>query len=74
MPAYLIQNASDVDPSWLFEVECVGVTAGASTPDVLVQGVIARVKDLCDGDATLDSLPEIDEGVRFKLPRELRDA
>jgi 4-hydroxy-3-methylbut-2-enyl diphosphate reductase len=74
VPAYLIQNASDVDPSWLFEVECVGVTAGASTPDVLVQGVIAHVKDLCEGDATLDSLPEIDEGVRFKLPRELRDA
>jgi 4-hydroxy-3-methylbut-2-enyl diphosphate reductase len=74
VPAYLIQDASDVDPSWLFEVECVGVTAGASTPDVLVQGVIAHVKDLCEGDATLDSLPEIDEGVRFKLPRELRDA
>ncbi len=74
VPAYLIQNASDVDPVWLFEVECVGVTAGASTPDVLVQGVIAHLKDLCEGDATLDSLPEIDEGVRFKLPRELRDA
>jgi len=74
VPAYLIQTEDDIDPSWLDDVECVGITAGASTPDVLVQGVIAHLKDLSDGEATLDSLPEIDEGVRFKLPRELRDA
>jgi 4-hydroxy-3-methylbut-2-enyl diphosphate reductase len=74
VPAYLIQNAQDVDPTWLSDIECVGVTAGASTPDVLVQGVITRLKDLSGGKATLDSLPEIDEGVHFKLPRELRDA
>ena len=74
VPAYLIQNAQDVDPEWLSDIECVGVTAGASTPDVLVQGVITHLKDLSDGKATLDSLPEIDEGVHFKLPRELRDA
>jgi 4-hydroxy-3-methylbut-2-enyl diphosphate reductase len=74
VPAYLIQNAQDVDPTWLSDIECVGVTAGASTPDVLVQGVITHLKDLSDGKATLDSLPEIDEGVHFKLPRELRDA
>ena len=74
VPAYLIQNEHDVDPNWLTDVDCVGVTAGASTPDVLVQGVIRRLKDLSKDGATLDSLPEIDEGVRFNLPRELRDA
>jgi 4-hydroxy-3-methylbut-2-enyl diphosphate reductase len=72
--AYLIQTAEDVDPSWLEDVHCVGVTAGASTPDILVQGVIEHLSELADGGATLDSLPEVDEGVRFKLPRELRDA
>jgi 4-hydroxy-3-methylbut-2-enyl diphosphate reductase len=74
VPAYLIQTEHDVDANWLTEVECVGVTAGASTPDVLVQGVIGRLKQLSDGEAIVDSLPEVDEGVRFKLPRELRDA
>jgi len=71
---YLIQTAEDVDPSWLEDVQCVGVTAGASTPDILVQGVIEHLSELADGGATLDSLPDVDEGVRFKLPRELRDA
>lgn len=72
VPAYLIQNEVEVDPTWLANVDCVGVTAGASTPDILVQGVIARLKALSGDEATLDTLPEVDEGVRFKLPRELR--
>lgn len=74
VPAYLIQTADEVDPTWLEGIDCVGVTAGASTPDVLVQGVIDHLRDLAGGRAVLDSLPEVDEGVRFKLPRELRDA
>lgn len=74
VPAYLIQTADDVDPRWLEDIHCVGVTAGASTPDVLVQGVIDHLTTLSAGRAVLDSLPEVDEGVRFKLPRELRDA
>ena len=74
VPAYLIQSAEEVNPFWLEEIDCVGVTAGASTPDVLVQGVIDRLTELANGRAVLDSLPTVDEGVRFKLPRELRDA
>ena len=74
VPSYLIQTADEVDPNWLVDVACVGVTAGASTPDILVQGVIERLGELSDGHAVLDSLPEVDEGVRFKLPRELREA
>jgi 4-hydroxy-3-methylbut-2-enyl diphosphate reductase len=72
--AYLIQDEDDVDPSWIKDIDCVGVTAGASTPDVLVQAVIARLKLLAGDHATLESMPEIDEGVRFNLPREMRDA
>jgi 4-hydroxy-3-methylbut-2-enyl diphosphate reductase len=74
VPAHLIQGADDLDPDWLEGIDCVGVTAGASTPDVLVQGVLRRLEELADGEVILDSLPEIDEGVQFKLPRELRDA
>jgi 4-hydroxy-3-methylbut-2-enyl diphosphate reductase len=73
VPSYLIQSADELDPAWLAGIDCVGVTAGASTPDVLVQGVIERLRSLSGGHAILDSLPEVDEGVRFKLPRELRD-
>ncbi|MEZ4293313.1 MAG: 4-hydroxy-3-methylbut-2-enyl diphosphate reductase, partial [Myxococcota bacterium] len=74
VPAYLIQSADEVDARWLEGVDCVGITAGASTPDVLVRGVVDHLTALSAGRAILDSLPEVDEGVRFKLPRELRDA
>lgn len=74
VPAYLIQTADDVDPRWLEGIDCVGVTAGASTPDVLVQGVIQYLRDSSDGDVTLDSLATVEETIRFKLPRELREA
>ncbi|HEB91086.1 MAG TPA: 4-hydroxy-3-methylbut-2-enyl diphosphate reductase, partial [Deltaproteobacteria bacterium] len=74
VPAHLIQDERDIDPAWLDEVDCVGITAGASTPDVLVRGVIDHLRTLSTGPAELDSLPEVDEGIRFNLPRELRDA
>ncbi len=72
VPAHLIQHAGDIDPAWLEGVERVGLTAGASTPDVLVQDVIAHLRSLREGDVVLESLPEVDEGMHFKLPRELR--
>ncbi len=72
VPAHLIQDASDVDPDWLEGVRCIGITAGASTPDVLVQGVIELLRARSGADFRLDTLPEVDEGVQFKLPRELR--
>lgn len=74
VPAYLIQTADEVDPGWLEGIDCVGVTAGASTPDVLVQGVVDRLRALATDGARVDSMPEVEEGVRFKLPRELRSA
>ena len=74
VPAYLIQDASDVDPAWLEGAQCIGITAGASTPDVLVQGVIELLRASSPDDFQLDSLPEVDENMQFKLPRELREA
>jgi 4-hydroxy-3-methylbut-2-enyl diphosphate reductase len=74
VPAHLIQDASDIDPAWLEGAACIGITAGASTPDVLVQGVIESLRARAGADFQLDSLPQVDEGMQFKLPRELRRA
>jgi 4-hydroxy-3-methylbut-2-enyl diphosphate reductase len=72
--AYLVQTAADIDPSWIAGARCVGVTAGASAPEFLVQQVVARLREI-GGDATrVDSLPRVDEGVVFQLPAELRTA
>jgi len=71
--SHLIQSADDIDPGWLDGVECVGVTAGASTPEFLVEQVVQRLESLAIGEAVRDSLPEVDEGMHFKLPAELRN-
>jgi len=68
----LIQNASEIGPSWLAGVGCVGVTAGASTPEFLVEQVIDRLRELGGPESRVESLPEVDEGMTFKLPPEVR--
>jgi len=72
VPSHLIQNAEDIDAAWLEGVECVGVTAGASTPEVLVDRVVARLLEAGGPGSVLSSLPEVDENVTFKLPPEVR--
>ncbi len=68
--AHLIDGAGDIDPAWLEGRRCVGVTAGASAPEVLVEGVLARLRDLGAGPAV--QLEGRHEDVEFALPRELR--
>jgi 4-hydroxy-3-methylbut-2-enyl diphosphate reductase len=70
--AYLVETADQVDPAWVEGVSCVGVTAGASAPEILVTQVVERLKQLADGDFSIDSLPLVDEGIVFQLPAELR--
>ena len=68
--AYLIDGADEIDPAWVAGRKCIGVTAGASAPDVLVQGVLARLRELgATGVRELDGLPE---NMVFALPKELR--
>ncbi|MBB5213552.1 4-hydroxy-3-methylbut-2-enyl diphosphate reductase [Parapusillimonas granuli] len=67
--AYLIDDPGMIDPAWLAEAKRVGVTAGASAPEVLVQRVIARLKEL--GAASVRTLDGAPENVSFPLPREL---
>jgi 4-hydroxy-3-methylbut-2-enyl diphosphate reductase len=70
--AHLVETGADLDPAWFEGVDCVGVTAGASAPEQLVQQVIDRLRELSRGAATISSLPEVDEGVVFQIPPELR--
>ena len=68
--AYLIDGAEEIDPRWVEGRRHIGVTAGASAPDVLVQGVIARLRELgAGGLRELDGEPE---SMVFALPKELR--
>jgi 4-hydroxy-3-methylbut-2-enyl diphosphate reductase len=67
--AYMIDNASELRPEWLAGKKRIGVTAGASAPEVLVDAVIERLKAL--GASRVASLPGIQEDVVFSLPRSL---
>ncbi|MFH1812992.1 MAG: 4-hydroxy-3-methylbut-2-enyl diphosphate reductase [Pseudomonadota bacterium] len=69
VPAYLIDNAAQIDPSWLAGLKRIGVTAGASAPEVLVDEVVARLREL--GAASVRMLEGAPENVNFPLPREL---
>jgi len=67
--AYLIDNASKFDPAWIEGARVVGVTAGASAPELLVQGLIHRMAE--DYEVTVEEVAPTRETVTFKLPRVL---
>lgn len=69
-PAYLIDSAADIQESWLSEARNIGVTAGASAPDVLVQEVISRLKAL--GGLDVHEINGREENIVFEVPKELR--
>jgi 4-hydroxy-3-methylbut-2-en-1-yl diphosphate reductase len=70
--AYLVADADALKPEWLDGVESVGITAGASAPEELVQQLIDRLKAF--GEVRLEMLPGITENVRFRMPSELAEA
>ena len=70
VPARLIEHADEIELIWLDGVEHVGVTAGASTPEHLVQGVCQKLQRL--GAGSIRELPGIVETLRFRLPEALR--
>lgn len=69
-PSYLIDSADDISPGWLKGVETIGLTAGASAPDVLVQQVIRRLQEL--GADDVRQLEGREENIIFEVPKELR--
>lgn len=68
--AYLIDNDQDIDPAWLTDKPRVGITAGASAPEVLVKAVIDRLAQL--GALPPQELAGREENITFSLPKELR--
>src|SRR5512145_2324783 len=71
VPAYLVDNASELKPEWLQGKQRVGITAGASAPEVLVQEVIARLQKL--GADSVHEAEGIQENVVFPLPKTLSE-
>ena len=68
--AYLIDGPEDIDPLWFDGARTVGVTAGASAPEVLVQGVVTKLVSF--GATPPQELKGVEENVSFSLPKELR--
>ena len=68
--AYLVDQADQIDPAWLQGVSRIGVTAGASAPEVLVKNVVARLT--ADGKQTISQLEGVEENITFALPKELQ--
>ena len=69
VPSYLIADGSELDPDWVKDAAVVGITAGASAPESLVEDVIAALRRL--GPLDVSVLPGIEEKVEFRLPAEL---
>ncbi|MFI3245466.1 MAG: 4-hydroxy-3-methylbut-2-enyl diphosphate reductase [Ferrimonas sp.] len=68
--AYLIDGAEDIDPTWFTGLMRVGVTAGASAPEVLVEGVVEALKH--QGATAVEALTGVEENIVFHVPAELR--
>ena len=70
-PSYLIDDADALRPEWFAGVTSVGVTAGASAPEMLVRGVLDGLRRF--GDIDISTLAGVAEDVRFRFPKELSD-
>ena len=72
VPSFLVEDPSNVDPAWLKGKKSIGITAGASTPEELVQALIEKLREYCE--LQISTMDGIIENVRFSLPPELSPA
>jgi len=72
LPSYLINGAQDLKEEWFKGVKNIGLTAGASAPEVLVQDVIKKVTEISENDVTVSDMDGIVENTFFVLPRKVR--
>ena len=71
IPSYLIDDAGMIDPAWLIGVSRIGITAGASAPEDLVQGVVTRLRQFVD--VRVSNMEGVKENIVFKLPELLSE-
>jgi 4-hydroxy-3-methylbut-2-en-1-yl diphosphate reductase len=72
LKSYLISGAEDIDIKLFDEVKNIGLTAGASAPEVLVQDVITKIKEISASEVTVSNMDGIEENTFFVLPRKVR--
>ena len=72
LPSHLIDDVNDLDMSWFDGVETVGLSSGASAPEVLVQGVVDYMKEKIEG-LQVENLVKLVENTKFSLPKALQD-
>jgi 4-hydroxy-3-methylbut-2-enyl diphosphate reductase len=70
VPAYLVLDAQGIEAQWLQGVRTIGVTSGASTPEVSVRSVVAHLAAL--GDSTVEEVEGVREDIEFSLPALVR--
>ncbi|MGH7086027.1 MAG: 4-hydroxy-3-methylbut-2-enyl diphosphate reductase, partial [Acetobacteraceae bacterium] len=70
-PSYLIDDAGDLDPAWFAGIGSVGVTAGASAPEMLVQGVLDGIRKV--DEIEVSTMVGVGENVRFRFPAEVAE-
>ena len=66
----LLDDPSDIQADWFNDVKTIGITAGASAPEELVQSIISRLKEF--GANTIEQLQGLEENMFFEVPKELR--
>lgn len=72
LPSHLIADVNDLDPTWFDGITTVGISSGASAPEVLVQGVVDWLKEKF-GTVTVENLVKLVENTKFNLPKALQD-
>jgi 4-hydroxy-3-methylbut-2-enyl diphosphate reductase len=72
LPSYLIADGDELDPKWVEGIQTIGLTAGASAPEELIQSVIAALRRL--GEVEVTTMDGIVENIQFRLPSDLRTA
>ena len=71
MPSYLIADGSELDPAWVRDAQVVGITAGASAPEAMVEEVLEALRRL--GPVDVSTMEGREEYAEFRLPAELAD-
>lgn len=74
LPSYLINSACDIESAWFSGITKIGITAGASAPEVLVQEVLAKIQNIANNSLTVSEMEGIKENVFFALPKKVRKA